>query len=301
MSRAIFQSTVVSDNGDIQPSAQIDVIDEATGVTPTDGIWGARSGGAQLSNPFFADSNGFFFFYAEPGRYRVTASGGAGSQTWRNVEIVSLDSVAEDFGDTIQNGAIAYSSDTYTFTPLSGEFRALQAGMVISFPLPATANTTTSPDLNYNGTVINLKYIDGSSFDVGDLDDTYNKQNLNWRYDGTDFLLISDLSGEDWLRRASGFQECSGQLNSMPASGWTNATTHAYVNAGSLTFPKPFSTCISVSGTTQESQISGRSAYITTLSFDNSGINSTWYASPDAATTYGGSSNATYTATGRWY
>jgi hypothetical protein len=73
----------VDNSGDIEPGAQIDVIDENTGVAPAGGIWSDRAGTMALTNPFFADSNGFAQFYAEPGEYRITATGIGGSVVWR--------------------------------------------------------------------------------------------------------------------------------------------------------------------------------------------------------------------------
>lgn len=109
---------------------------------------------------------------------------------------------------SVVNGTVSFSSDVYTFAPVGGNFPTLQAGMIVRFRLPATANTTTTPTADYDGTSYNLKWIDGSAFAAGDLDNTKNKHALDWYVDGTDFLLASDLSGSNangqWLKQVSG-------------------------------------------------------------------------------------------------
>jgi len=87
-----WQATIQNEFGDILPGAEITVVNESTGLPAT--IYSGRTGGA-LTNPFFADVNGFAQFYAEPSEYRITAiDGGSGfTNTWRYVEIGALLSV----------------------------------------------------------------------------------------------------------------------------------------------------------------------------------------------------------------
>ena len=80
-----WQATIVTEAGDIQPGAQVDVVLESTGLVPAGGIWSNRAGSSALANPFFADANGFAQFYAAPGEYRITATGVGGTRVWRYV------------------------------------------------------------------------------------------------------------------------------------------------------------------------------------------------------------------------
>ena len=81
MALPIWQRTITTEAGDIVPGAEVEVVNEATGL-PAD-IFSDREGNTERSNPFFATSKGFAQFYAAPGEYRITATGPSGSQTWR--------------------------------------------------------------------------------------------------------------------------------------------------------------------------------------------------------------------------
>ena len=89
-----WQATIQNEFGDILPGAEITVVNESTGLPAT--IYSGRTGGT-LTNPFFADVNGFAQFYAESSEYRITAlDGGSGfTNTWRYVEIGALLSIDE--------------------------------------------------------------------------------------------------------------------------------------------------------------------------------------------------------------
>jgi len=124
-------------------------------------------------------------------------------------------------------GIASFSGDVYTFTPVGTGFRSLQVGMYLSFKLPSgSANTTTTPDIDYNGSTYVIKWINGSALVADDLNETYNKQPILFYFDGTDMLITSDISGSNtagkWIRKANGGQNCTrtyGQL--WPAGGTT--------------------------------------------------------------------------------
>ena len=106
-------------------------------------------------------------------------------------------------------GTATFSGDVYTFTPSGSGFRPLQAGMYVSFKLPnGSANTTTTPDINYNGSTYVIKWIDGSSLAASELTETYNKQPILFYFDGADMLIASDIRGASagvgWMRGCSG-------------------------------------------------------------------------------------------------
>ena len=90
-----WQATIVTEAGDIQPGAQVDVVLESTGLVPAGGIWSNRAGSSALANPFFADANGFAQFYAAPGEYRITATGVGGTRVWRYVVLDGTASTAD--------------------------------------------------------------------------------------------------------------------------------------------------------------------------------------------------------------
>jgi len=237
MTRAVFQATVANDAGDIQPGAQIDVLDEVTGTVPSSGIWESRTGGTGLSNPFFADSNGFFQFYVDSGRYRVTATGTSGSQTWRNEDLIA----SEDTLTSIQSYTATYAANVYTVTPFGGVFAPLSSGLVIEFDLPVSA-TTAQAQINYNGIIDNLNWIDDSATVSGDIDSTYNKR-IRCKFNGTNWLIVSDISGSnangDWIRWASGFQRCIITRDATLTINSPNGSVF-FVNSGTWTYSKTF-------------------------------------------------------------
>lgn len=100
MANSIWQATVQNATGDIIPGAEMTVVDENTGLPAT--IF-SSIGGAALTNPFFADSEGFAQFYAASGTYRVTANdtGTGQSITWRYIRFG--DAASRDVGTASGN------------------------------------------------------------------------------------------------------------------------------------------------------------------------------------------------------
>lgn len=87
MALPAWQATIVNSVGDIIPSAEITVLNEATGLP--DALFSDRAGTVPLGTlgVFPANVNGFAQFYAAPAEYRITAedSGSGFSQAWRYV------------------------------------------------------------------------------------------------------------------------------------------------------------------------------------------------------------------------
>ena len=113
MTNSAWQATIQNESGDIVPTAEITVIDEGTGLNAT--IFSTR-GGAALTNPFTADSNGFAQFYASFGEYRieaVEASQGI-AETWRYVRLGDGGSIdtGTAFDQIPLNTDIVYPVDT---------------------------------------------------------------------------------------------------------------------------------------------------------------------------------------------
>ena len=113
MALPIFQRTVVNDSGDVISGAEVTVVDEATGLNAT--IYNDRAGTTTETNPFFTAGDGLAQFYADPGEYRITASGVSGTVTWRYVVLsgqASLNDVVpiEEGGTGANNLADAKSN-----------------------------------------------------------------------------------------------------------------------------------------------------------------------------------------------
>jgi len=81
MALPIWQRTITTEAGDVIPGAEVEVVNEATGLAAD--IFSNRAGTTPRTNPFFTGANGFAQFYAAPGEYRITATGPTGSITWR--------------------------------------------------------------------------------------------------------------------------------------------------------------------------------------------------------------------------
>jgi len=116
MTSPVWQATVTDDTGDVLPGAQIDVVIESTGTDAT--LFSNRAGTTSLSNPFFADSEGFAQFYTDPGAYRITAtaSGGGTTRTWRYVSLFDFDAnVGTAAGEVPLNSSLVPKSGG-TFT-----------------------------------------------------------------------------------------------------------------------------------------------------------------------------------------
>jgi hypothetical protein len=112
MALAIWQQTITDEVGDKQPSAVIQVWREVDGRLAS--LFANREGSAVKGNPFSADENGFGFFYAvgTAGGYKITATKGALTKTWRNVAIgtnAEVDAGAVFVGQGAWSAVVTYS------------------------------------------------------------------------------------------------------------------------------------------------------------------------------------------------
>src|SRR5690606_3129639 len=105
MALAVWQSTIVNRSGDVQPNAPVDVRLESSGALAA--IYADCDGNTPLDNPFNADENGFARFYAAGGAYKITASLGSFSQTYRHVAIGLLGEQDKISGDQL-SGVLAH-------------------------------------------------------------------------------------------------------------------------------------------------------------------------------------------------
>src|SRR5262245_20433471 len=82
---ARWQRTITTDAGLIVPGATVTVQRESDNGLPA--LFSDRAGLVPLANPFAADSQGFAAFHVIGGVYRITATFGSFSRTWRYVGI----------------------------------------------------------------------------------------------------------------------------------------------------------------------------------------------------------------------
>ena len=82
MALPIWQRTITTESGDVIPGAEVEVVNEATGLAAD--IFSTRAGTTPRTNPFFTGADGFAQFYVAPGEYRITATGPTGSIVWRH-------------------------------------------------------------------------------------------------------------------------------------------------------------------------------------------------------------------------
>lgn len=203
-----------------------------------------------------------------------------------------LDTVEATLIDNSQNllqlGTATLSTNTYTFTPLSGNFpTALLTGTVISFTIP-TGAITGAASLNYDGATADIRWLDLAALVADDIDTTYNKE-ITLKYNGTQWVIISTVTGSnsngEWCRYPDGCQRCTDQ----DLSKATNDT---------LTFAKAFSdTLYTVSYATAED--ADRIMNAGSASKATTGI--TKLRIQDTAAAFVTATKLEYTVTGRWY
>lgn len=97
-----FQRTAVDAAGNVLPLASVEVRSEASGLLAT--LFSDRAGAAGIANPFTADANGFAAFHAEGGSYKIVATLGATSITWRYVPVGTA--AERDIEDIYDNAAL---------------------------------------------------------------------------------------------------------------------------------------------------------------------------------------------------
>jgi hypothetical protein len=79
---AIWQATIVDDAGNVQSAASVEVRREDAGA-PLATIYSDREGTTPIGNPFTVGSDGYAAFHVAGGAYRITATKGEFSRTWR--------------------------------------------------------------------------------------------------------------------------------------------------------------------------------------------------------------------------
>lgn len=103
MSLAVWQATIVDEDGNVLPFASVEVRLESSGTLVA--IKSDRAGATGQANPGTADANGYFRFFAAGGAYRITASLGGASREWRYVAIGTASETDVPLGRTRRHTA----------------------------------------------------------------------------------------------------------------------------------------------------------------------------------------------------
>lgn len=85
MALARWQASILSEDGEPVPSASITVRRESSGALEP--LFSDRAGVTSKGNPFTADLDGYAFFHAAGGAYKITAVSGAFTREWRYVGV----------------------------------------------------------------------------------------------------------------------------------------------------------------------------------------------------------------------
>lgn len=78
---AVWQRTIVDEEGNVVPGADVEVRREEDGSLAT--LYADRAGETPLANPLAADMSGFVRFFAQGDAYTITAVGAGSTRTWR--------------------------------------------------------------------------------------------------------------------------------------------------------------------------------------------------------------------------
>lgn len=100
---ARWQATILDEEGNILPAAQIEVRREVTG-SPLAVLYSDRDGLVTIGNPVSADSDGFVSFHLVGGAVRITATLGGFTRTWRYVGIGTLSEYDADAITSLTGG-----------------------------------------------------------------------------------------------------------------------------------------------------------------------------------------------------
>jgi hypothetical protein len=130
--------------------------DSSTVITVTnvsggsDTLWEDRDGVTEMDNPFNLTSNGNILFYADPGRYEITASRGSQSHTW--YDFVLVDGASAGGGEF--KGETTLRTTSYTLSPeLHGVIRETSGDLVVTVPAESTLDLSLTEDRAFSHTI----------------------------------------------------------------------------------------------------------------------------------------------------
>jgi hypothetical protein len=115
---ARWQGTIVDDAGNVQAGAQVTVRRETSGA-PLAVIYSDRNGSTPTANPITADSEGAVAFHVTGGAYRIDATLGSLTKTWRYVAI----GLGAESDSPVVDISYGFSTTTADADPGAGTFR----------------------------------------------------------------------------------------------------------------------------------------------------------------------------------
>lgn len=99
--KVAFQSTVLSNGSGISlgGGASVEVRDSDSNALVS--LWEDRAGATPLANPFSADADGSFLFYADAGRVKITITKGANTHIWYDINLLDIGADGIIYADEI--------------------------------------------------------------------------------------------------------------------------------------------------------------------------------------------------------
>nr|WP_297388284.1 carboxypeptidase-like regulatory domain-containing protein [uncultured Roseateles sp.] len=155
MVKAVIQASILSGSVlSVLPGAAVEVRNADTGALVQ--LWSDRNGLSVLGNPVYSNSEGFFRAYANPGRYRITASLPSGlTREWDDV-VVSAGSEPSEINALNYEGVdptgATYSDTGFTafLADCAGKAGRVPPGyykfQTANFAFPTAAGTTITHD-----------------------------------------------------------------------------------------------------------------------------------------------------------
>lgn len=124
MTLARWQASIVDQEGNVLPGAQVTVRRETAGA-PLVVLYSDRDGTAILGNPFPADADGFAAFHVAGGAYRIDVTSGAFSRTHRYVGV----GLQQESDAVLLDISYLFSATTTDADPGAGVFRVNNASL----------------------------------------------------------------------------------------------------------------------------------------------------------------------------
>src|SRR5690554_2215273 len=105
---AVWQRTIVDEEGNVIPGAEVEVRREEDGSLAT--LYADRAGETPLANPLAADMSGFVRFFAQGDAYTITAVGAGSTRTWRFSPVGRLKELDQVVADAITDDGDAQAA-----------------------------------------------------------------------------------------------------------------------------------------------------------------------------------------------